>query len=58
MLREEYKLREFMNRVLIKIFGSKWQTLKWDWKKLYNEEFRIPYSAPDIISVITSRIVT
>ena len=36
-LREERRLRKFENRVL-RIFGSKWDEVKGEWRKLHNEE--------------------
>jgi hypothetical protein len=36
--REEHGLREFQNRVLRNIFGSKTEKVVVDWRKLYNEE--------------------
>jgi len=37
-LREEYKLREFQNRMLRRIFGPKRDEVTREWKKLHNEE--------------------
>jgi hypothetical protein len=37
-LREEYRLRVFENRVLRRIFGSKWDEVTGRWRKLHNEE--------------------
>ena len=37
-LREERRLRVFENRVLRRIFGSKRDEVKGEWRKLHNEE--------------------
>jgi hypothetical protein len=37
-LRKEHRLRVSENRVLRKIFGSKWNEVTGDWRKLKNEE--------------------
>jgi hypothetical protein len=37
-LREERSLREFENRVLRRIFGSKMDEVTGEWRKLHNEE--------------------
>jgi hypothetical protein len=54
-LREEHKLRMFENRVLRRIFGSKWDGVTGGWRKLHNEELHILYSSPSIIRIIKSR---
>jgi hypothetical protein len=38
IVREEYKLRVFENRVLRRIFGPKRDGVTGGWRKLYNEE--------------------
>jgi len=38
MLREEYRLRVFENRVLRKIFGPKKGEVTGEWRRLHNEE--------------------
>jgi hypothetical protein len=53
-LREERGLRVFENRVLRRIFGSKWEE-DGSWRKLLNDEFHSRYSSPDIVRVIKSR---
>jgi hypothetical protein len=55
VLREENTLRVFENRVLRKIFGSKWDEVTGEWRKLHNEELHILYSSPNIIRQIKSR---
>jgi hypothetical protein len=51
-LREERRLRDFENRVLI--FGPKREE-DGLWRKLHNDEFHSLYSSPNIIKVIKSR---
>jgi hypothetical protein len=47
-LREEHRLREFENRILRRIFGSKRDEVTGEWRKLHNEELQYLYSCPDI----------
>jgi hypothetical protein len=54
-LREEHRLRVFVNRVLRKIFGPKGAEVTEDWRKLYNEELHNLYSSPNIIRMMKSR---
>jgi len=54
-LREERKLREFENRVLRKIFGSRRDEVKGEWRRLHNKELNDLYSSPKIVRVIKSR---
>jgi hypothetical protein len=54
-LREEHRLREFENRVLRRIFGSKRDEVTGEWRKLHNGELHNLYSSPDIIRQIKSR---
>jgi len=42
-LREEHRLRVFKNRVLRRIFGPKRDKMRWEWRKLYNEELNDLY---------------
>jgi hypothetical protein len=51
-LKEEGRLR-----VLRRICGSKKIEVKWEWRKLHNEELNDLYSSLNIIRVIKSRIV-
>jgi hypothetical protein len=51
-LREEHRMRVFVNRVLRKIFGSKRDEVTGQWRRLHNEELYALYSSPDIIQVI------
>jgi hypothetical protein len=44
----------FENRVLRRIFGPKWDEVKGEWGKLYNEELNDLYSSPNIIWAIKS----
>ena len=45
----------FENRVLRRVFGSKRDEVKGEWKKLHNEELRDLYSLPNIVRVVKSR---
>jgi hypothetical protein len=47
----------FENRVLRRIFGTKKDEVKREWRKLHNEELRDLYSSPSIIRIIKSRKV-
>jgi hypothetical protein len=53
ILREEYKLRVFENRMST-IFGPKRNEVTGGWRKLHNEELRNLYCSPSIISMIKS----
>jgi hypothetical protein len=54
-VREEHKLRVFVNSVLRRIFGSKRDGLTGGWRKLHNEELHNVYSSLSIIRIIKSR---
>ena len=54
-LREEHRLRVFVNRVPRNIFGPEWHEVTGQWRKLHIEEFKNLYSSPNIIQVIKSR---
>jgi hypothetical protein len=47
----------YENRVLRRIFGNKRDEVTWEWRKLHNEELHDPYSSPNIVQVIKSRII-
>jgi hypothetical protein len=53
-LREEHRLRVFVNRVLRRIFGTKRDEVMGECKKLHNGELHNLYSSPDIIRQIKS----
>jgi hypothetical protein len=53
-LREEHRLRVFENRVLRRIFWSKKDGIRGEWRKLYNEELNDLYCSPNIFRVIKS----
>ena len=53
-MREEYRLRVFLNRVLRRIFGPKRDEVTGEWSKLHNEELNDLYCSPNIIRVIKS----
>jgi hypothetical protein len=54
-VKEEHKLKEFENRVLRRIFGSKRDGVTGGWRKLYNEGLHNLYSSRSIIRIIKSR---
>jgi hypothetical protein len=56
-LKEEGGLRVFENSVTRTIFGPKRNKVTGEWRKLHNEELNAPYSPPNIIRVIKSRIM-
>jgi hypothetical protein len=45
----------FENRIVRRIFGPEGDKVTGEWRKLYNEEFHILYSSPNIIRQIESR---
>jgi len=54
-LREECGLRVLENRVLRRIFWSKRDKIKGEWRKLHNEELNDVYCSPHIIQAIKLR---
>jgi len=54
-LREEEKLRVFVNMVLRKIFVPRREEVSGEWRRLYNEELNDFYSSPNIVRVIKSK---
>jgi hypothetical protein len=54
-LRQEYRMREFENRVLRRIFGPKRDEVTGSSRKLHNEELRNLYTSSSIIRMIKSR---
>jgi hypothetical protein len=54
-LREDCRLRVFQNRLLRRIFGSKRDEAKEEWRRIHYEELYALYSSPNIIRVIKSR---
>jgi hypothetical protein len=54
-VREEHKLRVFVNRVLRRIFGPEVDRVTGGWRKLHNKELHNLYSSPIIIRIIKSR---
>jgi hypothetical protein len=55
VLREEYRLRVFENRVLRRIFGPKRDEVTGGWRKLHDEELHNSYSYASIIRMIKPR---
>jgi len=47
-LREEHRLREFQNRMLRRIFGSKRDKVAGEWRKLHKEELSELYYSPTL----------
>ena len=45
----------FEKRVLRRVFGSKRDEVRGEWRKLHNEEVRDLYSLPNIVQVVKSR---
>ena len=54
-MREEHRLSVFENGVLGKIFGSKGDEVKKEWRKLHKEKLNGLYCSPNIFRVIKSR---
>jgi hypothetical protein len=54
-LKEKHRLGVFENRVLRRIFGSRMDEVKGEWRKLHNEEVNDLYCSPNIVWVIKSR---
>jgi hypothetical protein len=52
---KESRLRVFVNRVLRRIFGPKWDEVTGEWRKLHNEELSDLFFSSNIIRVIKSR---
>jgi hypothetical protein len=44
----------FENMVLRRVFGSKWDEVIGEWRKLHNEELNL-YCPPNIVRVVKSR---
>jgi hypothetical protein len=57
ILREKYRLRVFENRVLRRTLGPKWDEVTRGGRKLHNEELLDLNSLPNIIRIITSRMM-
>jgi hypothetical protein len=50
-LKEEFRLRVFENRILMRIFEPK----RDEWRRLHDEELNSFYRSPNIVRVIKSR---
>ena len=48
-LREEHRLRVFVNKVFRKIFGAKMDEITGQWRKYHNAELHSLYSSPNIM---------
>jgi hypothetical protein len=53
-LREERRLRVFVNRVLRRVFGPRRDEVTGKWRKLHKEELNDLYSFPNIVRVVKS----
>jgi hypothetical protein len=53
-LRKELRLRVFEKRGLMRKFGRKRKEVKWEWRKLHDEELNDLYYSPNIVRVIKS----
>jgi hypothetical protein len=51
-LREEHRLKVFVNRVSRRIFGPKRDKITREWRKLHNEQLNGLYSSPSVVRVI------
>jgi hypothetical protein len=54
-LREEHRLREFDNKVLRRMLGSKSYEMTGSWRKLHNEELHNLYSSSSTTRMFKSR---
>jgi len=54
-LREEHRLRMYVNRVLRRIFRHEREEVVGGWRRLHNEELNNLYASLNIIRVIKSR---
>jgi hypothetical protein len=56
-LRKKSGQRLFENRALRRLFGPERDEVTGEWRRLHNEELHAPYSSPNIIRAIKSRIM-
>ena len=52
---EECRLRVFESIVLRRIFGTKWDDITREWRKLHSEELNDLYSSPSIVRLAKSK---
>jgi hypothetical protein len=57
-LRQENRPRVFQNSVVRRIFGTKRDEVKGEWRKLHKEGLRDLFSSPSIIRIIKSRRIS
>ena len=55
ILREQTKLRLFENMILRRIFGTRSDEVKGEWRRLHNEQLSDLYTSPNMVRVIKSR---
>jgi hypothetical protein len=51
ILKKEHGLKDFKNRVMGKIFGSKRDEIRGEWRRLDNVELYDLYSTPNVFRV-------
>jgi hypothetical protein len=52
-----HRLRVLENRVLMRIFGIKWEEVTRGWRRLHKEELHKLYTSPKIIWVLKRRMM-
>jgi hypothetical protein len=54
-MREDHTVWVFENTVFRRIFGPKRDQVRWEWRKIHNEELNDLYSSLNTFRVIKSR---